>query len=157
MAKAATKTKIDDQIDSDVGDDTEEGILAFSEDIGEAEAPEPLPERDYPATIEKVDGTKTTKDGRRMVAVTFKISEEDYPADYDAGNAPGGTSLTHFLMADDVQASRHRMRRFCEAIGAPMGKQIRVTEWIGLRASLGIKHEEYEGVNRAKISKVSEE
>lgn len=155
MAKAARK--VEDQIDtSNIDDDNEEGILSFSEDIGEAEAPEPLPVSDYPATITKVDGTKTTKDGRRMVAVTFQISEEDYPADYDVGNAPGGTSLTHYLMADDTAASRHRIRRFCEAIGAPMGKQLRVNEWMGLNAALSIAHEEYEGVNRARIAKVQE-
>ncbi len=150
MAKAKQQT-----VEMNSDDDSMEGTLyQFSESIDEAEAPEPLPERQYPATITDVED-RTTNDGRPMVRVVFKINEEDYPADYDAGNAPGGKSISHFQMMDDSAQTRHRVRKFCEAIGAPMSKRLNPkNDWMNLSATVTIKHEEYEGVNREKISRI---
>lgn len=152
MAKNATKMKVEDEI----REDSVEGTLyQFSDDIGEAEAPEPLPEGDYPATIVDVED-RTTQDGRPMVRVAFKINEEDYPADYDAGMAPGGKTLSMFMMMDDSAQTRFRLRRFCENISAPTGRGIRPkADWMNLAANVTIKHEEYEGVMRERIQKVN--
>lgn len=147
MAKKSQNAVVDMQ------EDDQEGILEYSENIGDAEAPEPLPERDYPATITATE-MKQTQDGRPMVRVQWRVNEEDYPADYDAGNSPGGKTLSQFVMADDSAATRFRLRKFCEAIGAPMSKRIRPSEWVNLSASVTIKHEEYEGQMRERIQKV---
>jgi hypothetical protein len=139
----------------DVQDDAEElNIVSFSEDIAEAEAPEPLPERDYPATIADAN-VGETKNGDPMFIIKFKINEDDYPADFDAGNAPGGKTLTHYLVAQDSPAGRHRVKQFCQAVGAPMSKKLRAGDFIGLTAQITIKHEEYEGVPRERIQRVN--
>lgn len=147
MAKKAAAVDLvqdDEDIDS---------IISFSEDITDAEAPEPLPEREYPATIVEVT-RQDSKAGDPMAVVKWKISEDDYPADYDAGNAPGGKTLTQYVLMQDTPAGRHRSRRYCEAIGAPTSKRLDVKSWVGLNATVTVKHEEYEGVNRERISKV---
>lgn len=136
-----------------VNDEDLDSIVSFSDDLSNAEAPEPLPEREYPATI-----TETTKSeskaGDPMAVIKFKINEEDYPADYDAGNAPGGKTLTNWLVMQDTPAGRHRVRKFLEAIGAPLSKSVNVKEWVGLNATITIKHEEYEGQMRERITRV---
>mgnify|MGYP003154562818 FL=1 len=55
---------------------------------------------------------------------------------------------------EDNPNSRFGLKRFIEAIGAPLSKKIDVTEWIGQEAALEIGHEPWEGVNRAVIQRV---
>lgn len=138
---------------NEIDDDFNESIIEFSEDISEAEAPDPLPERDYPATITAVE-RKTSAKGNDYLSVMFRIEEEDYPADYDPNNNPGGAQIMHMLGLDDNARVRHRMRKFCEAIGAPMSRRLNTSEWIGQSAKITIKHDTYEGVTREKIAKV---
>jgi len=147
MAKAA---KVAEVSMNDEADD--ESMISFSEDLSDAEAPLPLPERDYPATI--TDAARHhTQDGRPMIKTTWKINEEDFPVDFDPGMAPGGKTITHFLMADDTPASRFRVRRFLEAVGAPTSKNVNPKSLIGLSARVTIKHENYEGQDREKINR----
>lgn len=148
MAKNTKAAQVEMQDDED-----QESFISFSEDLSDAEAPLPLPERDYPATI--TDAARhSTQDGRPMIKTTWKVSEDDYPVDYDASNAPGGKTITMFLMADDTPPSRFRVRRFLEAVGAPLSKGVNPKTLIGLTGRITIKHEEYEGQPREKISRV---
>jgi hypothetical protein len=137
-------------------DDEEESdsILEYSENIAEAEAPEPLPEREYIATVSKVTRELSERTGFPYVQPVFHIAEEEYPADFDVSNAPGGKDIRHVVGIADDPPTRYRMRKFCEAIGAPMSKRINYNEWIGLQARITLKHETYEGVKREKIGKV---
>jgi hypothetical protein len=135
-------------------DDGIESIVEFSEDIANAEAPEPLPEREYPAQISKATKEISAAKGTLYAKVFFRINEEDYPADYDVNNAPGGKEVMHIIGLEDNAQSRHRVRKFCEAIGAPMSRRINVAEWVGLDAKITIKHDTYEGVVREKVQKV---
>ena len=136
-----------------VDDEDMDSIIEFSENIADAEAPEPLPEREYVASIESVSREKSQK-GSVYAAVNFHINEEDYPADYDVNNAPGGKKIRHMLMLTDDAPTRHRLRKFCEAVGAPMAKRIDISQWVGLQAKITIKHDTYEGVKRERIQKV---
>lgn len=137
-----------------VDDEDDESIVEYSENIADAEAPEPLPEREYVATITKATVETSANKGTKYYQPVFRINEEDYPADFDVNNAPGGKEIRHIVGATDDGPSRHRLRKFCEAIGAPMSKRIRPSEWVGLTAKITIKHDTYEGVKREKISKV---
>lgn len=136
-------------------DDENVGVLEYSEDISNAEAPEPLPDRAYTATIKAVERKVSATSGKPYLAVQFFIARDDYPADYDADNAPEGTVLVfNRVSPEDNAQARFRMRRFCEAIGAPTGRRISIGEWVGLQARVTLKAEEYEGVRRATITKV---
>ncbi len=140
------------QIDDLDNDDT--SIIEFSEDISTAEAPEPLPERDYPFTISGATRKVSTNTGNPFAQVQLRINEEDYPADFDANNAPGGKTISHIIGLTDDAPSRHRLRKFMEAIGAPMSKRINLAEWVGLTGKATVSHQTYEGVKRERVAKV---
>jgi hypothetical protein len=132
----------------------EVSIVEFSNDIAHAEAPVPLPMRQYPATIRKVEA-KVSEKGNRYAAVSFYVSTDDYPADYPTENAPDGTTLIFRRVGlDDNAPTRYRLRKFLETIGAPVSARIDLSSWIGLTATIAIKHEEFEGEPRATIEKV---
>lgn len=136
---------------------SELGILEYASDISTAEAPPPLPVGEYPATIEKVEQKTSTTSGNDYLSVTSRISKDDFPADFDAeGVYDEGIVLTYNrLVIEDNARARYNMRKWCEAIGAKMGKQIDPNEWIGLTFKAGVKHSSYEGQTRAEIAKVS--
>lgn len=129
-------------------------IIEFSEDIGEAEQPEPLPEGDYTAEIMAAE-VKISGKGTRYGAITFMIPPEEYPADYPVENAQDGKLLVYRrLSLEDNQQARFMLRRFCEAVGAPMGRQMDLQQMVTLRARVHIKHGEWEGLTREEIDKV---
>jgi hypothetical protein len=131
-------------------------IVEFSEDISEAEAPEPLPVGEYPTSIRAAE-VKISQRGTRYAAVTFVITPEEYPADYPIENAPDGkTIIFRRCSLEDNPQSRFMLKNFCEAIGATASKKVDVSEWIGLTAMVEVEHDTYEGVTREQITRVNE-
>lgn len=130
-------------------------IVEFSEDISEAEAPEPLPVGEYAATIRGAE-VKISQRGTKYAAVTFVVPPEEFPADYPIENAPDGKVIVfrRCSMEDNPQA-RYMLKNFCDAIGATASKKIDVNEWMGLSATISVDNEEYEGVMREQISRVN--
>lgn len=151
MAKNAAK--MNDLADS-LQDDDLDSITEFSEDIADAEAPALLPERDYRATIAKVDKRVSNTSGNPYYNIQFKINADDYPADFDTSEAPDGKTVTFMLSAVDSKPNRHRIRKFCEAIGFTPSKSINHKAWEQLEAKVTIKHDTYQGETREKISRV---
>ncbi len=141
--------------DAAADDDALPSIITFSEDNAEAEAPVPLPVGDYPADIRKVE-QKESGAGNKYAAVSFYVSPEDYPADYDASNAPDGTVIIYRRVPlEDNPQSRWRMRKFLTAIGAVPSRNIDLNDWIGLTASVGVGRDTWEGEPRATIERVN--
>lgn len=133
----------------------EMSIVEFSEDISQAEAPEPLPVGEYPATIRAVK-VMLSQRGTKYAAVSFMVSPDEFPADYPVENAPDGKTIVYRRCSlEDNPQARYMLRNFCEAIGAAASKRIDVNEWIGLDAVINIEHDEYEGVKREQISRVN--
>ena len=130
-------------------------IIEFSDDISTAEAPEPLPAGEYLATITKVE-LKTSQRGTKYAAVTFVIAPEEFPADYPLENAPDGKTVVYRRCSlEDNPQARFMLRNFCEAIGATASKRIDLNEWFNLTAMVQIDQDEYEGVKRENIVRIS--
>jgi hypothetical protein len=129
-------------------------VLEFSEDISNAEPPVPLPVGDYPAEIRGAEKKTSQRTGNDYIKVDFFVAPENYPADYTEGNPDGEILSFMRLSAEDTPRARHRMRKFCEAIGAPTGTKVDLNGWVGLTATVSIAEEEYEGEKRAVIAKV---
>lgn len=131
-------------------------VVSFTQDISEAEPPPALPAQDYEAEIRAVAPKVSQNSGNTYAEVMFYIDPSQYPVDFDVENAPDGKTIPYrrVLLTDNQQA-RYRIRKFCEAIGAAMGRDIDLNDWIGLRASVTIQHESVEGVDRENIVKVS--
>lgn len=133
---------------------TDISIIEYSDDLGNAEAPVPLPIGDYPAEIRGAV-IKTSGKGNQYVEVQLYISPESYPADYTDGSEDGAILTYGRLSPDDTQRARYGMRKFAEAIGAPTGKKVDMNEWLGLNAIVTVAHDTYEGETRAQIKKVN--
>ena len=132
------------------------GILEFSQDIGEAEAPPPLPVGEYTATVEGLEKKVSNTSGREYLGVIVRISPDDFPADFDGSLYPDGVQLNYNrLFLDDNPRNRYTMRKWCEALGAPMGKQIDPNDWIGMTLRVGISHRKWEDEDRPNIQKIA--
>lgn len=134
---------------------TDMSIIEYDTDLGEAEAPVPLPAGDYPAEIRAAE-IKTSGAGNQYVNVTFHIAPEAYPADYTEGSEDGTILSFGRLNPSPEQRARWNMKKFCEAIGAKLGKTLDLNDWIGLNAIVTVVNEPYEGVMQANIKKVNQ-
>jgi hypothetical protein len=130
-----------------------DSIVEFSVDLNKQDQPEPLPSGEYRGVIRGAR-VRESQRGTRYAEVAFYIDPEQYPADYDDGNPDGMTLMYRRASMEDNPNSRFGLKRFIEAIGAPLSKKINVSEWIGQEAALEIGHEPWEGVNRAVIQRV---
>jgi len=128
-------------------------VVEFSMDLGKQEAPEPLPVGNYLGIISAVT-VKMSQRETKYAEVAFKISADQFPADYDDGNPDGMTLYYRRCSLEDTANARYGTRRFCEAIGAPLGKKIDTATWLHSEAELEITHEPYEGVMRANVNRV---
>jgi hypothetical protein len=134
----------------------EVSIIEYSSDINEAEAPPPLPIGEYPATVEALDVRTSNTSGREYLAVTLRVSPDDFPPDFEAEAYPEGVILNYNrLVLEDNSRARYNMKNWCKALGAPMGKTVDPNEWIGMSCRVGITHRRWEEEDRPNINKVT--
>lgn len=128
-------------------------IVEFSSDVSSAEQPPALPVGNYKAIIR--GATKKLSQSSKYYAETlFFINPDQYPVDFTAGSPDGMTIAYRRLSLEDTPNGRFQVRQFCQAIGAPMAKQIDLNDWINREAVVEVIHETYEGVTRAAIKRV---
>jgi hypothetical protein len=129
-------------------------ILTFSEDITNAEAPPPLPVGPYPAEIVGAQRRTSATSGKDYAQIVMRINAESYPADYTDGDPDGTTLSYNRLQMDDTPQSRWRWRQFMERVGGPMGRSVDLNALVGLTCTVDITHQEYEGEDRAQITRI---
>lgn len=132
---------------------SEASIIEYTEELENAEAPVPLPPGEYPAEIRAAE-SKTSPKGNPWIQVQFYINPDEYPADFTQGDPDGTTLSFGRLSPENTVRARFNMKRFCEAIGAPMGRRLDLNEWIGKTAIVQVVNEPYDGVMQASIKKV---
>lgn len=132
-----------------------ETMLEYSEDIASAEAPNPLPARDYIGEVRSVKKAISKTSGKTYFDIGLYIDPAQYPVDYTDGN-PDGTVL-HYrrLLYEDTPQGRYNMRRMCETLNVPMSTRINLAEWIGKKAKVTVTHETYEGLPRHQADRLS--
>jgi hypothetical protein len=128
-------------------------IIEYSVDISKQDEPDPLPPGDYVGTIRGAV-QQLSKKNTKYAEVAFFIDSDQYPADYTEGNPEGMTLIYRRVSLEDNPMARYQARKFCEAIGAPMGKKLDLNEWVGLEATVEVVNEIWEGSNRANVSRV---
>tara|TARA_Y100000034_G_C6907541_1_gene421633 strand:+ start:1748 stop:2308 length:561 start_codon:yes stop_codon:yes gene_type:complete len=131
----------------------DESIVEFSEDISEAEPPEPLPAKEYPAEIMGAV-VKMSQNATRYIATQVRIDPADYPADYNADLNPDGITIMQPVGAEDNQKARFRLRRTCETLGVTVpGRTLDVSDWLGVKCRVELKIEPFEGIMQNKIAR----
>jgi len=136
-------------------DDELGSIIEFTDDIDDAEAPMPLPEGQYEAEIKAVEA-KMSSNNKKYAAVSFYIQTDAFPADYPIDEAPDGLVLIfRKLSLENNKMSKFNLKRFIQNIGAPpVGRSLDLTQWVGLKATVVVKHDTWEGTKRSTIDKV---
>ncbi len=131
-------------------------IIEYTEDLAEQEAPEPLPPAEYEATITEAVAKISNKTGKKYAAVKFYIPVDQFPPDYPTEHNPDGVSIIYRMVPlEDNPRARFQCKRFIEAVGAKPGKRIDLNDWMQLTAMVGVQTDEYEGIPREVITKVS--
>lgn len=131
-------------------------ILEYQEDLASAEAPKALPSSDYLGEVMAAELKHSASSGKLMADVTFVIKPEAFPPDYEDADAfADGKQLHFYISAEQDKAARFRMRKFCEAIGVKLGKKLDINDWVGKSAMLSTTVEEWEGIERERINKVT--
>ena len=128
-------------------------VIEFDEDLNNVEAPNPLPAGQYSATILSAEPMMSKNGEHKMAKVTWSIPAEEYPADYVDGN-PAGTQLTQYLMLDNTARAKFALKRFVQAIGAPLSNTVDLTTWLGLAARVEVTNEPFEDTLTARLKKV---
>jgi len=129
-------------------------IMRFSQDIATAEAPPPLPARQYNAEVIGASIRPAMSSGVPYLNLQFRVSADQYPADYPDGDPDGTVLYYNRLRAVDDPRGRYAMRQAMTRLGGPLSMEIDCNSLIGLRANIEVVHQEYEGEMRASISKL---
>jgi len=130
------------------------GILEFSQDLSTAEAPAPLPVGQYLGEIIGAESRVSNTSGNTYASIQFRINADQYPADFTDGDPDGITLTYNRLVLADTPQLRWRWRKFIEAVGGRLSRQVDLSDLLGLSATLDITHDTYEGETRAQISRV---
>ncbi len=130
-------------------------IIEYTDDIDDAEAPLPFPEGSYDAEVKAVEA-KYSSNNKKYAAISFFIPVEAYPADYPLEEAPDGLVLIYRkLSLENNKMSRFNLKRFIQNLGAPpVGRSLDLSQWVGLRAKIIVKHDTWEGTTRPTVDKI---
>ena len=131
-----------------------DSIVEFSVNLKDQDQPDPLPVGKYSGVIRGAEVKMSQRD-TKYAAVSFHISPDQFPADWEDGNPDGQVLVYRRVGLEDNANSRFGTKRFIESMGAPLSKKIDVNEWGGREAVLEVKHSTWEGTTRAEIDRVS--
>lgn len=129
-------------------------ILNYSQDLNTQEAPPPIPVGIYSAEITGAQKRVSNTSGREYLNIQVRIPPEQYPADYQDGDPEGVTLFYNRLQTADTPQARFAMKRFLQAVGAPISSKVDLMDLMGLTCNVEITHQEYEGEQRAQISRI---
>lgn len=132
-------------------------VTEFSQDISAAEAPKPLPARSYTASIVKAEARISSK-GNKMGVLTFLITPDQFPADIVPSDFPSeGVTLSYYRMSlEDNSRARWQIKKLSEVLRVPVSRTVDMNDFMGKRALLTVKNEEYEGEMRSQIDKIEQ-
>jgi len=134
-------------------------IIRFDSDISEMAEYEPLPNGVYRATVIDVEERSNEKTPKGFLTTTLRVSPDDYPADYDANNAPDGVNVVMgYLALPDAENRRTvgPFKKFLMALGiAPKGSQFETSDMIGAETQVHLVRGEFQGALVNNIQGVS--
>lgn len=130
-------------------------LITFSQNIADAEAPAPLPPGEYEAVCVGAVPGLSKSSGNPVLPLTYKVSADQFPADFDAGGADELTFIYNRLTTRDTAQDRFRMKNICIAHGVAMSNNIDANDFVGKKVKLVITTgKDLEGNDRAEVSKV---
>lgn len=130
-------------------------LIQFSQNIQDAEAPQPLPAGEYEGVcVGAVPGISKSS-GNPTLPLQFKVTADQFPADFDAGGNDELNFTYNRLTTRDTAQDRFRMKNICTALGVPMSNVIDPNDFVGKRCKLQIVVKpDLEGNLRAEIDRI---
>lgn len=130
-----------------------ESIIEYQSDLADAEAPEALPAGQYPCQVVGATNGVSQSSGKDRVEVELLIDPADFPPDYaDADEYAEGKVVKMYVSSSDEKSARFRMRKFCEALQVPLGRNIDLNDWVSRKCIVTVEEDSFEDVpmNRAR-------
>jgi len=128
-------------------------VYEFQTNIGDAEQPKPLPIGEYRGSVRIAELKVSKASGNPMLAVTYHISADQYPADYTDGN-PDGETLSSYISLKETPRNKWMLKKFGEMHGVSIANRLVATDFIGQEVILKIEHEDYQGMPQARATPV---
>jgi hypothetical protein len=115
------------------------GLLTFSSNIADAEAPPQLPTGEYKcvciAAVDKIAASS----GNPMLTLTLQVPRSEFPADFDPGEGVDELTFTMNVVSRDIPADRWRMKNTCKAFGVAASNAIDPNDFVGREARARIR------------------
>jgi|SRR5262245_15764518 len=115
------------------------GLLTFSSNIADQEAPPQLPPGEYKCICTAAQDKTAVSSGNPMLTLTVQIPRAEFPADFDPGEGVEEQTFTVNVVARDIPADRWRMKNTCKAFGVPMANTIDPNEFVGREARARVR------------------
>ena len=124
-------------------------VIKLAGNIEEMEEYEPLPDGPYPAELQDIEIRYSEKQPSGYLYCKLRVQPDDFPADYDAGNAPDGLDLIYARVTIPDGANRRAVKPFKDFVralgGDPAGTDFDFDSFVGSRVSILVKRQEYQG------------
>jgi hypothetical protein len=133
-------------------------VFEFETDINDAAPPPPLPEAEYPATVQAVEMTKNKK-GQPMAVISLLISASAYPPDFADGD-PDGTVLRDYRTVHTERRLLYLNKQTMNAYGVRIKRRgdgtssIDMNDLQGQDVLVTVKHGEYQGRTTVGVGSV---
>ena len=131
------------------------GLLSFSSNIADAEAPPQLPAGEYKCVCTAAVDKIAASSGNPMLTLTLQVPSTEFPADFDPGEGVDAQTFTLNVVSRDIPADRWRMKNTCKAFGVPMSSSIDPNDFVGREARARIRiGQDLEKNPRAEVGQV---
>lgn len=134
-------------------------VIELASNLDEMSEFEPLPSGVYPAELQDVEIRFSEKVPQGYVYCQFRVDPEDFPADYDIGNAPEGLIVVYSRCALPTPENRRSVRpfrKFLESLGQNTTKaEFNTDEWLNARVQLTLSQNEYQGSQVNNVDNVA--
>lgn len=124
-------------------------IIELGMNLEEMAEYEALPDGPYIANIRDVEVKYSEKVPNGYYYIQLQVPVEEFPADYDAANAPEGLNIIYARMAVPTPENRRSVapfKNFLKAIGiSTSSDKFDPEEWIGKELQVLLKKTEYNG------------
>jgi len=133
-------------------------VFEFDGDVNASREPDPLPEGEYPATVQDVE-VKQSAAGNRVAHVTMLVSASAYPPDFADGD-PDGTTVRDYRVVPKEKREWYRVKNFMAAYGVRIKRNgdgtstVDVGDLRGQDVLVTIKHELYPGRTTPRVASV---
>ncbi len=133
-------------------------LIELSLDLGEMQEYEALPDGPYNAEVRDVETKVSEKIPTGYFVLSLMVPVEEFPADYDATNAPEGVPLTYARVKIPTAEDRRSVKPFKTLLSAmgieATGTSFDPQDWVGKQVQVLLKADEYQGVATNQVEAI---